>query len=45
MKRLTIIILLIIPIILCTSWGFFAHRRINQLAIFTLPTDMLTFFK
>ncbi|RZK36668.1 MAG: S1/P1 Nuclease [Pedobacter sp.] len=45
MKRLTILILLIIPFLLCTSWGFFAHRRINQLAIFTLPADMINFYK
>lgn len=45
MKRLTIIILLIIPILFCTSWGFFAHKRINQLAIFTLPIEMIQFYK
>jgi hypothetical protein len=45
MKRLTVITLLIIPLILCTSWGFFAHRRINQLAIFTLPSDLVIFYK
>lgn len=45
MKRLIILALLIIPIIFCTSWGFFGHRRINQLAIFTLPTEMLSFYK
>lgn len=45
MKRLILSVLLIIPIILCTSWGFFAHRRINQLAIFTLPAEMLSFYK
>ncbi|HTM98082.1 MAG TPA: hypothetical protein VL088_05040 [Pedobacter sp.] len=45
MKRLTMICLLIIPLILCTSWGFFAHKRINQLAIFTLPIEMLNFYK
>ncbi len=45
MKRLTILLLLIIPLLLCTSWGFFAHRRINQLAIFTLPVGMLNFYK
>ncbi|MES2418069.1 MAG: zinc dependent phospholipase C family protein [Bacteroidota bacterium] len=44
MKRL-IIRLLIIPFILCTSWGFFAHRLINQLAIFTLPIEMISFYK
>lgn len=45
MKRLTSIFLLIIPLLFCTSWGFFAHKRINQLAIFTLPMEMLPFFK
>ncbi|MCZ4223618.1 zinc dependent phospholipase C family protein [Pedobacter rhodius] len=45
MKRLTIIIALIIPLFLCTAWGFFAHRRINNLATFTLPTGMIGFYK
>ncbi|CAN5491922.1 hypothetical protein BH23BAC1_BH23BAC1_16950 [soil metagenome] len=27
------------------SWGFFAHQRINRLAIFTLPPEMIGFFK
>ena len=29
----------------CTSWGFFAHHRINRLAIFTLPVKMSGFYK
>ena len=45
MKRLTILTALIIPIFLCTSWGFFAHQRINNLAVFTLPSDMIGFYK
>jgi hypothetical protein len=45
MKRLTILTALIIPIFLCTSWGFFAHQRINNLAVFTLPAGMITFYK
>lgn len=45
MKRLTTTALLIIPFLFCTSWGFFAHKRINQLAIFTLPIEMITFYK
>ncbi|RZL36298.1 MAG: S1/P1 Nuclease, partial [Pedobacter sp.] len=45
MKRLAKLSLLIIPLLCCTSWGFFAHRRINQLAIFTLPSDMVNFYK
>ncbi|WP_235528573.1 zinc dependent phospholipase C family protein [Pedobacter sp. Leaf194] len=45
MKRLTILIALIIPLFFCTSWGFFAHQRINNLAIFTLPSGMIGFYK
>jgi hypothetical protein len=27
------------------NWGFWAHQRINRLAVFTLPPEMLVFFK
>ena len=27
------------------SWGFFAHQRINRLAVFTLPKGMIKFYK
>ncbi len=27
------------------AWGFYAHRRINRLACFTLPPEMFPFFK
>ncbi|MEP7266243.1 MAG: zinc dependent phospholipase C family protein [Saprospiraceae bacterium] len=27
------------------QWGFFAHRRINRLAVFTLDPDMMPLFK
>lgn len=27
------------------AWGFFAHRRINRLAVFTLPPEMVHFYK
>jgi hypothetical protein len=26
-------------------WGFFGHKRINRLAVFTLPSDMLHLYK
>lgn len=32
-------------VVLCTSWGFFAHRKINHLAVFTLPKGMAGFYK
>ena len=27
------------------DWGFFAHRRINRMAVFTLPPRMMPFYK
>ena len=27
------------------SWGFFAHKRINRIAVFTLPPEMIGFYK
>lgn len=27
------------------AWGFFGHRRINRLAVFTLPPDMMVLYK
>jgi len=32
-------------ITLCSSWGFFAHYRINRLAVFTLPKAMKGFYE
>lgn len=32
-------------IILCSSWGFFAHYRINRMAVYTLPKGMVGFYK
>jgi hypothetical protein len=29
----------------CSEWGFFAHKKINRLAIFTLPSEMFGFYK
>ncbi|MEJ7693065.1 zinc dependent phospholipase C family protein [Daejeonella sp.] len=38
-------ILLIIILLSCSSWGFFAHQNINRLAVFTLPSGMIRFYK
>lgn len=32
-------------LILCSSWGFYAHYRINRLSVFTLPKAMARFYK
>ena len=28
-----------------TSWGFFGHKKINRMAVFTLPPEMIKFYK
>lgn len=30
---------------LSSSWGFFAHQKINRLAVFILPPEMIGFYK
>ncbi len=50
MRRLVIIAILSVTIFIIGystsySWGFYAHKRINRLAVFTLPPDMITFYK
>lgn len=27
------------------AWGFYGHRKINRMAVFTLPSEMLKFYK
>lgn len=44
-RRIILSITGICLIMLCSSWGFFAHYRINRLAIFTLPKAMSGFYK
>lgn len=41
---------LLLPLVFCAcllfcSWGFFAHRKINYTAVFTLPSGMIGFYK
>lgn len=46
MKFKKTILILLLPILLIfSSWGFFAHQRINRLAVFTLPKDLISFYK
>jgi hypothetical protein len=37
--------ILITILFFCCSWGFFAHRRINHAAVFTLPKAMAGFYQ
>ncbi len=45
MKRLFISILFLSISFKSFCWGFYAHKRINQLAIFLLPPEMMVLFK
>ncbi|MGV3588050.1 MAG: zinc dependent phospholipase C family protein [Adhaeribacter sp.] len=45
-KRLVFLLLLLFwPVGNIFSWGFYAHQRINRLAVFTLPPEMIGFYK
>jgi hypothetical protein len=35
----------LIILISCSSWGFFSHKRINHVAVFTLPKAMARFYQ
>jgi hypothetical protein len=43
--RWTILVCLLLAYNSSTPWGFYAHKEINYLASFTLPTEMFGFYK
>src|SRR5690606_31290850 len=45
MKSKVRYLLAFIIVQLCCSWGFYAHKLINQSAVFTLPTSLAQFYK
>lgn len=45
LKRLFSFSLLVFGALLTSSWGFYAHKQINRLAVFTLPPEMIGFYK
>ena len=45
MKQVLGFITGVLLVIICSSWGFFAHYKINRLAVFTLPKSMAGFYK
>jgi hypothetical protein len=44
-KRLFTLILIAFTGLLSSAWGFYAHQQINRLAVFTLPPEMIGFYK
>lgn len=45
MKQVFISVMLCIGALFFCSWGFYAHKRINYLAVFTLHNGVNTFYK
>lgn len=45
MRRIVLATCGLLLVVLCSSWGFFAHYRIGRLAVFTLPKGMSNFYK
>lgn len=48
MKHLRIawvVVFLCMPALESVGWGFWAHRQINRVAVFTLPEEMFPFFR
>lgn len=45
-KRVLLMVTLIFgAYMLVNAWGFWAHQRINRIAVFTLPPEMIGFYK
>lgn len=44
-KKMLLLLLIFVPVACCFSWGFFGHKTINRLAVFTLPESLLLFYK
>ena len=45
MSKRQCLFLLFVVWLIASGWGFFAHQRINRLAVFTLPPTMIGFYK
>lgn len=45
MKKAFLIVVLLTLSQQCFCWGFFGHRKINYLAVFLLPPEMIGFYK
>lgn len=37
--------MLLMTAFICISWGFYGHQKINRTAVFSLPAQMLRFYK
>jgi hypothetical protein len=44
-KPLLVLFWLSLAVLISSFWGFFGHQRINRLAVFGLPPEMIGFYK
>ena len=46
-RTLKVLLLLTLSLLTleCVAWGFYAHKRINFIATFILPSEMFGFYK
>ena len=45
MKKGILLFFLLVISLQCFCWGFYAHKKINQYAVFLLPPQMMLFYK
>ncbi|QNA43990.1 zinc dependent phospholipase C family protein [Lacibacter sediminis] len=45
MKKTLFVVVVLLISQQCFCWGFYGHRKINYLAVFLLPPDMIGFYK
>jgi hypothetical protein len=45
LKQTFLLLLLLVPFSNGFTWGFFGHKLINRMAVFTLPEKLLQFYK
>ncbi len=45
MKKVCFVLVLLLMAEQCFCWGFYGHRKINYLAVFLLPPEMLVLYK
>jgi len=44
MRRIWVIAFVLLPLELF-CWGFYGHKKINRIAVFTLPSELMAFYK
>lgn len=44
-RKISFVALAVFIVFTAMGWGFYAHQRINRMAVFTLPQEMIRFYK